>query len=144
MHTGYVTWCQLVVLWWFYTFIVCRTTKVLLCLLTLLLEQLQKECSTCCLELQHPPTWKNSLLTLLSGFTMWKQKEFHSLLSVCKKHLMNILQCTSVRMVPLTWNALLSMCSPSLLPSRLMITCLPYNLRRAVKCLEKIHVISAS
>lgn len=37
---------------------------------------------------------------------------------------------------PLTWNALLSMCSPSLLPSRLMITCLPYSLRSAVKCLD--------
>lgn len=29
------------------------------------------------------------------------------------------------------------MCSPSLLPSRLMITCLPYSLRSAVKCLDQ-------
>lgn len=48
---------------------------------------------------------------------------------------------------PLTWNALLSMCSPSLLPSRLMITCLPYSLRSAVKCLDnntnnQIHWLS--
>lgn len=61
-------------------------------------------------------------------------------LNCLKKHLLpsNVqwLWDRGERKAAVTWNALLSMCSPSLLPRRLMITCLPYNLRSAVKCLD--------
>lgn len=68
----------------------------------------------------------------------------HHSLPVClsgesDKHFTVHVSVEGQRMAPLTWNALLSMCSPSLLPSRLMITCLPYNLRSAVKCLDNTY-----